>query len=182
MKRIGIAQQPFTQTTVLAWYAEPGVWRLILSRYLPTIAALNLFWEIAQLPLYAIWSEAPPGYIAYAVLHCTVGDALIGLGALLTALIATRAGPLRDWHWIRIGVVAVLSGLAYTAFSEWMNTVLRAGWAYSEWMPVLPFLPIGLSPILQWLLVPTAALAITRRRAFAPSEPRLAKSRIADRR
>ena len=176
MNRIGVGRLPVTRTAVRTWYVDPEARRFILSRYLPVIAVLNLLWEIAQLPLYTLWTKETPAYIAYSVLHCTVGDVLIALGAVLIALIATRAGSLREWRWTRIGIFAVLSGLAYTVFSEWMNTVLRASWAYSEWMPVLSFLPIGLSPILQWLLVPTAALALARRHAFSPTEPPLTKA------
>ena len=54
---------------------------------------LNLAWEIAQLPLYAI----PPnqsGHVAYGILHCTIGDGLIaGVGFLVTGYVL-RAG---DW-------------------------------------------------------------------------------------
>lgn len=39
--------------------------------------------------------EAPPVSIVYAVFHCTLGNVIIGVGALLAALIVTRAGALR---------------------------------------------------------------------------------------
>ena len=129
---------------------------------------------------YTLWTEAPPAYIAYAVLHCTVGDVLIGAGALLVGLIATRAGALREWPWTRVSVVAVVFGLAYTAFSEWMNTAIRANWAYSEWMPVMPFVPIGLSPLLQWVVVPAAALVFSRRLALSRSGRRSLKRELGD--
>ena len=116
-------------------------------------------------PIAAItlWTGAPPAYITYAVLHCTVGDVLIGAGALLAALVVTRAGALREWRWTRVGVVALALGLACTAFSEWMNTAVRGSWAYSEWMPVLPFNPLGLALLRQLVMVPTAAPAFSRR-------------------
>ena len=103
------------------------------------------------------------GFIVYAVLHCTAGDVLIGVGSLLAALLATRSGPFEEWHWFRLGLVAVVFGVLYTAFSEWMNTVVRDSWTYSAWMPVLPVLSIGVSPLLQWVLTPPAALAVARR-------------------
>lgn len=169
---VGISERSPCQPADEKWYGDPEVWRFLLRHYLPKFAIFNLLWEVAQLPLYTLWREAQPAYIAYAVLHCTAGDVLIGFGALLTALIATRSGSLRKWRWIRVGVVAVLFGLAYTAFSEWMNTVVRAAWVYSEWMPILPVVRIGLSPVLQWLVVPTAALAVSRRQASSRSERR----------
>ncbi|PKO72196.1 MAG: hypothetical protein CVU20_03350 [Betaproteobacteria bacterium HGW-Betaproteobacteria-14] len=145
------------------WHDDPAVWRFVLGRYLTVFALLNLLWEIAQLPLYTLWREAPPAFIAYAVIHCTLGDVLIGVLALLAALVATRAGRLRQWCWRRTGAVAIAFGFAYTAFSEWLNTAVWANWAYSEWMPLTPFVPLGVSPLLQWLVVPAAALIWARR-------------------
>ena len=110
----------------------------MFARYLPALAVLNALWEVAQLPLYTLWWEAPPLSIAYTVLYCTLGDVLIGVGALLAALIVTRAGTLCDWHWIQVGTITATFGLSYTAFSEWFNTTVRAVWTYSEWMPVTP--------------------------------------------
>jgi len=149
------------------WYHDPKVWCFVLARYLPALAVLNALWEIAQLPMYTLWYtlwwEAPPLSIAYAVFHCTLGDVLIGIGALLAALIVTRAGALCDWHWIQVGAITATFGLSYTAFSEWFNTTVRAVWTYSEWMPVTPFVPIGVSPLLQWVVVSVVALALSRR-------------------
>ena len=149
--------------TTRVWCHDPHVWRFVLVRYLPALAALSALWEVAQLPLYTLWWETPPLSIAYAVLHCTLGDVLIGICTLLLALIVTRSGALRDWRWRRVGVIAVAFGLAFTVFSEWFGTAVRASWTYSEWMPVTPFVPIGVSPLLQWVVVPLTALALSRR-------------------
>jgi len=42
-----------------------------------------------------------------------------------------------------LGAITVVSGFVYTVFSELMNTVLHAHWAYSELMPVVTMGPIG---------------------------------------
>lgn len=166
MKTIHAVERAAQRTKAGAWSSDSATWRLICRRYLPALGAFNLLWELVQLPLYTLWTEAPAADIAFAVMHCTAGDLLIGAGALFAALITTRAGVLREWRWLRIGAVAVVFGLGYTAFSEWMNAVANANWAYSEWMPVLPVVPIGLSPLLQWVLLPPAALALSRRLTF----------------
>lgn len=149
--------------TARVWCHDPRVWRFVFARYIPAFAVLSALWEIVQLPLYTLWWEAPPAFIAYAVLHCTLGDILIGVGALFVALIMTRSGALRDWHWILVDIVMVAIGFSYTVFSEWINTSVRAGWRYSEWMPLIPFVSIGISPLLQWVIVPLAALALSRK-------------------
>jgi hypothetical protein len=58
---------------------------------------------------------------------------------------------------------AVLAGgVAYTIYSEWLDTTVRQSWAYSPLMPVLPITGTGMAPLLQWIVVPSTALALTR--------------------
>ncbi len=122
--------------------------------------ALNLVWEVAQLPLYTIASDPSVTRIAYAVLHCTLGDAIISAaGFILAGFVLQDA----DWPSSRPwsgGAVATFFGLAYTAYSEWYNVYQAGAWAYSARMPLI--FGIGLAPLLQWLLVPIATLLIAR--------------------
>ncbi len=57
----------------------------------------------------------------------------------------------------------MLAGLAYTVFSEWLNVNVRRSWAYSDLMLILPPFGTGLSPVLQWLVVPFVALWAVQR-------------------
>jgi len=142
------------------WYRDRASLTFIAFRYVPPLSALNLFWEIAQLPLYTLWEEGAPSFIAYAVIHCTLGDVVIGTLALLIALIATRAGAVETWRWRQVALFLVIPAVGYTALSEWINTVAQGSWAYSALMPVvhLAGFEIGLSPLLQWLVIPPVAL------------------------
>jgi hypothetical protein len=146
------------------WFRDRQVWRLIALRYLPWLAVLNLAWEAAHVPLYTLWEEADAAYIAFSIVHCTLGDVLIGASALLTALIVLRERSVREWHWGRIALAATVVGLGYTVFSEWMNLTVLGSWAYADSMPRvrLAALDIGLSPLLQWLVVPPLALVLAR--------------------
>lgn len=134
-----------------------------LRQYIGVIAIGNLVWEFLQLPLYTIWKTGTLGEQAFAALHCTLGDVLIAATTLATSLVLFGD---RHWPWRRswpVISVTIFTGLAYTVFSEWLNVEVRASWTYSEWMPVVPVLGlnIGLSPLLQWVVVPAAAFAIT---------------------
>lgn len=132
-------------------------WLTIVRRYVVAIGLGNLAWEFAQLPLYTIWHKGTWGDIVFAVLHCTGGDLLIASSALLGALVV--AGD-RDWPYTRFRItatVAVIVGVAYTIFSEWLNTEIRGSWAYTEWMPTLPLIGSGIAPLAQWFLVPPLA-------------------------
>ncbi len=132
--------------------------------YLGIIAVGNLLWESLQLPLYTIWSTGTVGEQAFAVIHCTGGDILISLSALTLALVTVGDKSWPRGRFRQIAGLALIFGLAYTVFSEWLNVEVRATWGYSTWMPVVPIagLQIGLSPLLQWIVVPSAAFAITR--------------------
>ena len=71
-----------------------------------------------------------------------------------------------DRRWIcRGGAAAVAlfvgSGLAYTVYSEWLNTRIEDGWRYSEAMPRIG--GIGLAPLIQWIVVPLAVVYLARR-------------------
>lgn len=120
----------------------------------------NLVWESGQLPLYTLWVTGPPEDLAFAVAHCTMGDLLIAMATLALSLITVGASDWPDAHLVRVAVMTTVLGVVYTIFSEWLNVSVRASWAYSPEMPLLPFLHTGLSPVLQWLLLPPLSLAL----------------------
>lgn len=106
-----------------------GDWLTAWRRYLTAVALGNLAWEFAQLPLFTIWRDGAAREILFAVLHCTGGDILIASVALLAALMI--AGD-RVWPLVRfrpVAAIAIVGGLAYTLFSEWLNTEIRGSWA-----------------------------------------------------
>lgn len=138
------------------WYAHPQSWSFILRRYLPRLALCSLAWEIVQLPLYTVWAESRLEWIAFAVGHCTVGDAMIGTAALVLALILIRAGERASWPKTGIVMLMVFLAVAYTVLSERIN-LARGSWSYSAWMPILPWVEVGLAPVAQWIIVPTLA-------------------------
>jgi hypothetical protein len=129
-------------------------------RYLPWLAVLSLAWEAAQVPLYTLWCEAELAYIAFAVVHCTMGDTLIGGSAFLLALTVGRESALPHWRWRRIALLTALLGAGYTVFSEWMNVAFLRSWAYAPSMPTIDLagFELGVSPLAQWLVVPPFAL------------------------
>jgi hypothetical protein len=136
-----------------------------LGEIIAIFGGLNLLWEVAQLPLYSIWYEASPGTIAFAVFHCTAGDVLIGANsaivAILLAAILFSSAPPPAWA---TGALFLLISQAYTAYSEWLNVFVRKSWSYSVLMPTMPPLQTGLSPMLQWIVVPALTVWIVRSR------------------
>lgn len=137
-----------------------GAWVLISL-------ALHLAWELAQMPLYTLWYEQRPAYIAWAVIHCTAGDGVIALGTYVAAGVLARS---LAWPWSapRRGLAVLwASGVAWTAFSEWRHVYRLESWAYAESMPTVA--GIGLAPLAQWVIVP--GLALWCLREWYPGRP-----------
>jgi len=119
----------------------------------------HFLWEAAQLPLYTLWRTGTRREIAFALIHCTGGDILITSVTLAAAAALARAFGWRAFGR-RMVFTAIALGAAYTVFSEWLNVEIRRSWSYAASMPVVPFLGTGLTPLLQWLIVPGLALAV----------------------
>ena len=83
---------------------------------------------------------------------------LIAGASLLLAWTLRNAAPGVLGGFSKVALVTVVLGLIYTIFSEWLNTEIRGSWAYAEIMPVVPVIGAGLSPLLQWIIVPSLGL------------------------
>jgi hypothetical protein len=126
----------------------------------------NLIWEFLHLPLYTIWTTQPVSFQAFAAVHCTFGDLLIAASTLLGALLVVGDGAWPARRFWPVLAVTIIVGVGYTIYSEWHN-VRRGSWAYSNLMPVVSLLGlnIGVSPVLQWIVLPATAFAIVRMKA-----------------
>ena len=141
-----------------------GDWGGVFVVYLGVSAVGHLLWEIVQLPLYTLFWEATAGQIAFAVIHCTMGDLLIASLSALAAWLFAGAPPVRSDAFVRVALVAILVGVAYTVFSEWWNVEVWRSWTYTSAMPRLPPWGTGLAPLLQWAIVPAVACGVAWKR------------------
>ena len=142
-------------------------WRLLSSAASWTLIALllNLPWEIAQLRLYTIPLATSATQVAFAVAHCTVGDVVLATASFVVAAVALGDSSWPLSHPWRGGIIVVLLGVAYTAYTEW-HSVYQAGyWGYTPSMPLV--FGIGLAPLLQWVFIPVCAVSIIRVRRTA---------------
>lgn len=135
-------------------------WLTSLRRYMGFVAAANLVWEFAHMPLYTLWETGSVGEIIFAAVHCTGGDILIALSAVMLSLFLFGSGAWPRERRVPVVAGTVVFGLAYTIFSEWLNIEIREAWAYRDLMPVIPILDAGLSPVLQWLIIPLAGFGL----------------------
>jgi hypothetical protein len=133
-------------------------WLRALRRYLGVSLAGHFIWECLQLPLYTLWTTGTLAQKAFAVGHCTIGDGMIAGLSVLVALALFGHALWPRANAAPVYAVTVVLGVAYTLYSEWMNTSVRESWSYSDLMPLVPVTGTGLAPLLQWLVVPALAL------------------------
>ena len=123
--------------------------------------SLNLVWEISHVGLYTIWREADGLRIAWSVFHCTLGDVVIAVaGFALAAIVLWRANWPLSHPWTG-GVVVVIGAITFTTWSEWYNVYRAGAWGYATNMPLI--FGIGLTPLLQWLILPPVMVVAYRK-------------------
>lgn len=121
---------------------------------------LNLGWEFAHSSLYTD-GTGDAWYIIWTRIHCTVGDIMILLSVFYMVSLIYRS---RYW-WVGNQVIPivlfVMLGFGYTVWSEWYNTQVAKTWEYAANMPTS--FGIGVSPLLQWLVIPPLTLLRLKR-------------------
>lgn len=150
-----------SSTIILRWVhkSRPAIRQL--AAWMTLAFFLHLVWEVAHLPLYTLAADGDCVRIALYVLHCTLGDVFIAAATFLAPAFVWRRV---DWYRSQpLAGSAVMIGLAlsYTAASEWFNVYYRAAWAYAPSMPTMG--GIGVTPLLQWIVVPVLMVVAMRR-------------------
>lgn len=136
--------------------ARVGLW-------LALAFALNLLWEAAHVRLYTIWISADSMTVARAVFHCTLGDVVIALATFALAGIAFRSADWPASHPWTGSTLVVIAAVAFAVWSEWYNVYRSNKWGYTSNMPMI--FGIGLSPLLQWVMLPPAMVGAYRKLA-----------------
>jgi hypothetical protein len=149
-------------------------WLRVLRRYLMFIALGNMLWEVTQLPAFADWSEASWKWLAFIAVMGTLGDILIAATSLVLVLVIVddESWPGQRLSYWRVATLATLSGVVYTTYSEWRHAVVLHHWRYSNRMPLVPILGVGLFPLLQWILIPPIAFLCATLTLSRVAEPR----------
>jgi hypothetical protein len=122
---------------------------------------LHFAWEMLQVPFYAGMERAAHWRAVLTCSGATAGDVVITLVAY-----GMVAGMARDRGWLRrpsLGRVAlyVAVGLAVTVVIELLGVYVLGLHAYAPAMPRVA--GVGLTPILQWILLPPLTLWLARR-------------------
>ena len=123
---------------------------------------LHFAWEMMQVPWFDGMLEASHGTVVWLCTRATFGDVVIMVFAFWVGSWTVRS---RTWvvaRFWRPVLVTIATGLLITVVFEWMATGMLDRWSYADTMPVVPGVGIGLTPFLQWLLLPPLVLWLTR--------------------
>lgn len=112
---------------------------------------LNFTWEFLQIPLYK-GSSYSISFIAFCAL-ASVADAIMVL-----LLYFAFTFILKNMFWVEFLntqqiIVIILTGGTGAILSE-MRHLSLGSWAYADSMPIIPYVNVGLSPILQFMILP----------------------------
>jgi len=121
---------------------------------------LHIVWENAQAPLFQ-------GYASFAshfpmCLVGTVGDVVITLVVYFIVALLKN-----DINWIstlnkKDFVILAVIGFFIAVGIEW-RALLFGRWAYADVMPIIPYLKIGLVPILQMIFLLPLSMYLTKK-------------------
>jgi hypothetical protein len=124
---------------------------------------LNLPWELAQVPLYAGMPTARHWTAVLACGRATLGDVVIALAAfwMVAVVVGTRNWVLAPTRGRVAGFV--VAGVVITIVMERLATGPLGRRAYAERMPIVPLVDVGVSPLLQWIVLPLLIVWFVRR-------------------
>lgn len=123
---------------------------------------LHFVWEIFQVPFYKGMTDANHFDASLFCLRATVGD--VGI-ALLSYWVVGRVWSDNGWVLnLNPSSILLYTGLtvSITVVIEILSTEVWSRWIYSELMPVVPGIHVGLVPIVQWLVISPVSLILAR--------------------
>lgn len=113
---------------------------------------LNFAWEVIQMPLFKDASFNIE-HIAFCALASVADAIMVLLIYFCFALIYRNPLWVENLTLPRI-LLLMLVGAIGAIIAE-MRHVSAGSWAYGKSMPIIPIVDVGLSPVLQFMLLPT---------------------------
>ena len=120
---------------------------------------LSIFWENLHISLYSNYAEWMEQIY---FLLCALGDVmLIFLVYFLVAVIFRNTSWIYHFTATKVATTLVISAVV-SVMAEKIALIMD-WWQYSDQMPLVPFLNIGLSPFLAIVLLPILSFLITKK-------------------
>ena len=119
---------------------------------------LNLVWELIQTPLYKDGSYSI-SHITFCALGSVADSIMVLLLYLVLALIFRNPFWVQHVKWQMITLVILTGGIG--AILSERRHISIGSWAYADSMPIIPFLNVGLSPVLQFMILPLSTYLLS---------------------
>lgn len=135
-----------------------------LLAYFGSSFLLHLLWENLQAPLYDGFTSFQQHF--WICFKATWGDLLFMLVIYVVLAVLYRnllwASDKSAYAHPALWMIALLVGTFLSVGFEFWAVNVDHRWQYSEAMPLIPMLHVGLTPILQMLLIPVIVLLLSR--------------------
>ncbi len=112
---------------------------------------LNFTWEVIQIPLYK-GSSFTANHIAFCALGSLADVIMVLLLYLGFAFIFRKPFWIQDARWQKV-IILILIGAIGAILSE-MRHLSLGSWSYDDSMPIIPVVKVGISPVLQFMILP----------------------------
>lgn len=125
---------------------------------------LNFFWEIWQAPLFGGMDKLTHFESNMSCTQAALGVVVILLVAFWIIALSARS---RSWiiHPTTVQVSGfIIIGIVISMIFEAVAINFLNRWQYVVVMPTLPILGTGITPVLQWLIIPPIIVSTLRKR------------------
>lgn len=140
---------------VLYFYVVKTTDRKVFNEFFITVTIfaffLNLAWELIQIPLYKN-SSYDTNHIAFCALASLADVLMVLLLYLGLALIFKNLFWIKHLKPHQFALVLITGGVG-AVLSE-MRHLSLGSWAYDNSMPLIPVVNVGISPLLQFMILP----------------------------
>ena len=128
---------------------------------------LNLVWEVMQTLWFFDFPGGNPKLFILIHLQATSADA--GLTLLIYALVMALTRKLKWLYHLTLFriIITMFTGFIIAVIIE-INALETGRWSYGHLMPIIPYLKVGLMPVVQMTILPLAAFIISRRLLAGP--------------
>lgn len=125
---------------------------------------LHLAWENAQAPFYIGFESFAQHF--WMCLYATVTGDMIFMGVIYIALASSFA----DTDWLRrpgllrhpaTWTLPLIVGILLATCYELWAIHVEERWIYGELMPTVPVLHVGLLPLIQMIVIPSATVVVS---------------------
>jgi len=121
---------------------------------------LNSIWELLHSPLY-LWHHDDFRHVSICILASLADTVMVLMLIFLFGL------AFKNVFWVnhltkgRIIVLALVGAIGATIGEMWHTS--KGDWAYSDYMPLIPWLGVGVSPVLQFTILPLIIFVVNKK-------------------